>query len=310
MVLEEITASTLLVVCGPTCTGKTAAAVDLAERIGGEIVAADSRTVYRFMDIGTAKPTAEQQARVRHHLLDVADPGEVFTVARYRRLAKAVIADIQNRGRRSVLVGGTGLYIRAVVDDLRIPEVPPRWDLRASLEAAERAQPGLLHGRLTTIDPETAARIHPRNVRRLVRAIEVFESTGQPISALQRRGPESSTGAIRVGLTMDRRALYQAIDARVDAQVADGLVSEVRGLLERNYARSLPSMQGLGYKEIVEFLDGNTTLEQATATLKRNTRRYAKRQLTWFRADPRIRWIDVTEKTSIEVAGEVGAMLE
>lgn len=303
------TGKTLVVLCGPTCTGKTAAAIDLAEQIGGEIVAADSRTVYRFMDIGTAKPTAAQQARVRHNLLDVADPDEIFTVARYRQLAKAAISDIESRGKVPLLVGGTGLYIRAVADDLRIPEVPPQWDLRRSLEEVERTQPGVLHRRLTEIDADAASRIHPRNVRRLVRAIEVFESTGRPISALQRRGPETLSGAIRVGLTIDRQTLYAAIDARVDAQLAAGLVDEVRGLLGRGYSPSLPSMQGLGYKEIVEFLDGRATLDQAAATLKRNTRRYAKRQLTWFRADPRIHWTDVTGKASADVADAILAIL-
>jgi len=298
----------VIVICGPTCTGKTATAIDLAERTGGEIVAADSRTVYRFMDIGTAKPTAEQQARVRHHLLDVADPGEVFTVARYRQLATAAIADIQNRGKVALLVGGTGLYIRAVTDDLHIPEVPPRWDRRRVLEDSEREQPGLLHRRVTEVDPEAAARIHPRNIRRLIRAIEVFETTGTPISTLQRRGTETDAAA-RIGLAVDRAVLYTAIDTRVDEQIAAGLVEEVRGLLATGYAPSLPSMQGLGYKEIAAALNEQTALEDAVVTLKRNTRRYAKRQLTWFRSDPRIRWVDVTVKTPSEVATTIVAML-
>lgn len=299
----------LVVICGPTCTGKTATAVELAARVAGEIIAADSRTVYRFMDIGTAKPTPAQRARAPHHLLDVATPDEVFTVARFRALARRAIDEIRARGTRPLLVGGTGLYIRAVTDDLPIPEVPPRWELRERLERAERAEPGGLHRRLSAVDPAAAARIHPHNVRRLIRALEVFETTGTPISTLQQPG-RSSGSTIRVGLTIDRATLYQRIEARVDEQIAGGLVNEVRRLLEAGYAVTLPSMQGLGYKEIAAHLQGDATLDEAISTLKRNTRRYAKRQLTWFRVDPRIRWLDVADQTPPEVAGTIAAMLQ
>jgi len=299
----------LLVLCGSTCTGKTATAIELADRLDGEIVAADSRTVYRFMDIGTAKPTPAQQARVPHHLLDVAAPDEVFTAARFRHVARIAVDDIRGRERVPLLVGGTGLYIRAVTDDLQIPEVPPQWELRARLEEAERAEPGSLHRRLAGSDPAAAARIHPRNVRRLVRAIEVFETTGTPISSLQRRG-RTTLEATRIGLQVDRPALYDRIDARVDEQIAAGLVDEVRDLIASGYGPSLPSMQGLGYKEIAAYLNGDQALEEAVGTLKRNTRRYAKRQLTWFRGDPRIRWIDVTHRAPDHVAGTIAAMLE
>jgi tRNA dimethylallyltransferase len=299
----------LIVICGPTCTGKTAAAIELADSLGGEIIAADSLTVYRFMDIGTAKPTPAQQARVPHHLLDVAAPDEVFTVARFRRLARAVLDDIRKRGRVPFLVSGTGLYIRAMADDLQIPEVPPQWDLRARLEEAEHAEPGSLHRHLTAVDPAAAARIHPRNVRRVVRALEVFETTGTPISSQQRHG-NTALEATRVGLSVDRSALYERIDARVDEQIAAGLVEEVRGLIASGYSPSLPSMQGLGYKEIVAFLNGDQSLEETVVTLKRNTRRYAKRQFTWFRADPRIRWIDATGKSAADVAAAIAAMLQ
>jgi len=261
------------------------------------------------MDIGTAKPTPAQQARVPHHLLDVAAPDEVFTVARFRRLTRAVLDDIRKRGRVPLLVGGTGLYIRAMADDLQIPEVPPQWDLRARLEEAEHAEPGSLHRHLTAVDPAAAARIHPRNVRRVVRALEVFETTGTPISSQQRHG-NTALEATRVGLSVDRSALYERIDARVDEQIAAGLVEEVRGLIASGYSPSLPSMQGLGYKEIVAFLNGDQSLEEAVVTLKRNTRRYAKRQFTWFRADPRIRWIDATGKSAADVAAAIAAMLQ
>lgn len=299
----------LVVICGPTAVGKTAAAVALASALGAEIVAADSRTIYRGMDIGTAKPSPAQRAQVPHHLLDAARPDEVVTVAAYRRLALSAIAQIRERRKTPLLVGGTGLYLRAITDGLTIPEVPPDWPLRQRLEDAEREDSGALHRRLDEIDPAAAARIHPRNVRRLIRALEVYERTGRPISTLQRRG-EQVHPAVIVGLTMDRPALYRGIDTRVDAQLRAGLVDEVRGLLQAGYDRSLPALQGLGYKEIIAYLDGGVTLDEATRQLKRNTRRYAKRQYTWFRRDERIRWLDVTGRSPEQVADLIGAMIQ
>lgn len=296
-------------ICGPTATGKTSASVALAERIGAEIVAADSRTIYREMDIGTAKPTPAQQARVRHHLIDVARPDEVVTVAAYRALAVAAIRNIRERRKVRLLVGGTGLYIRALTDGLTIPEVPPDWPLRARLEQVERDTPGSLHARLQRVDPAAASRIHPNNVRRLIRALEVYEHAGRPISELQRTtnviGP-----VMLIGLTMDRGELYRRIEARVDGQIRVGLVDEVRRLLDAGYDRTLPSMQGLGYKEIVAYLDGHVSLEEAGRVLKRNTRRFAKRQSTWFRRDGRIRWLDVTSMGPDDVAAAVERMVQ
>jgi len=309
MVPPPLAEPPLIVVCGPTAVGKTAASVVLAQRLGGEIVAADSRTLYRFMDIGTAKPSAAQRGAVPHHLLDIADPDEVVTLAAYRRLAVEAIAAVRARGRIPLLVGGSGLYIRAVVDGFVVPAVPPDDALRRRLEAVERDAPGTLHARLAAVDPLAAARIHPRNTRRLIRALEVFEHTGRPISALQRRGDPVGR-AVQVGLTMDREALYRRIDARVDAQIAAGLVEEVRRLLDRGYARTLPAMAGLGYKEIVEYLRGAVPLEEAVRRLKRNTRRFAKRQYTWFRRDPRIRWVDVAGLPAEAVAARIEAVLE
>lgn len=299
----------LVVICGPTATGKTGASVELAEHIDGEIVAADSRTIYQETDIGTAKPTPAQRARIRHHLIDIARPDEVVTVATYRKLAAAVIREIRERGNVPLLVGGTGLYVRAVTDGLTIPEVSPDWGLRERLEQVERDRPGSLHARLQAVDPVAASRIHPNNVRRLIRALEVFEHTGRPISELQRTA--NVIGSVRlIGLTMDRDELYRRIDARIDGQMRAGLVEEVRRLLEAGYDRRLPAMQGLGYKEIVAYLDGDVSLEESVRVLKRNTRRFAKRQYTWFRRDTRIRWLDVTRKTPDEVAGEIQAMIE
>ena len=301
--------SRLIVVCGPTATGKTAASLVLADRLGGEIVAADSRTIYRRMDIGTAKPTPAQRARVPHHCLDLAEPDQIITLATYRRAAVDAIADIRERGRVPLLVGGTGLYVRAVVDGFTIPAVPPDRTLRARLEIEEEHAPGRLHARLQRVDPLAAGRIHPRNVRRLIRALEVFEHTGRPISSLQHRS-DAVGEAVQVALTMDRVTLYRRIDERVDEQLRAGLVDEVRGLLERGYDPGLPSMQGLGYKEIVAYLQGRSDLNDATQQLRRNTRRLARRQYTWFRRDQRLHWLSVDGRSPIDGAESISRMLE
>jgi len=309
MVPPPVEGPPLVVICGPTAVGKTAVSVILAQRIGGEIIAADSRTIYRFMDIGTAKPTPEQRRAIPHHLLDIANPDEVITLAVYRRMAAEAMAAVRGRGRVPMLVGGTGLYVRAVADGFAIPEVPPDAKLRDRLEEHERSAPGALHARLATVDPLAAARIHPRNTRRVIRALEVYEHTGRPISTLQRR--EDPVGpTTRIGLTMDRDALYRRIDARVHAQIEGGLIDEVKALLNRRYARTLPALQGLGYKEFIEYVDGASSLEEATRRLQRNTRRFAKRQYTWFRRDSRIRWIDVDELPPEAVAARIHAVIE
>jgi tRNA dimethylallyltransferase len=311
MVLEElIAAGALAVLCGPTAVGKTEAAVLLAERLGAEIVCADSRTVYRRMDIGTAKPPAALRRRVPHHLLDVVEPGESFTLADYQRLATAAIAEIRSRGRLPLLVGGTGLYIRAITDRLVIPAVAPDRRLRARLEAEEREYgPGHLYARLAALDPVAAMRIHPRNLRRLIRALEVTILSGTPISQQQGRGSPSGPLAM-VGLAMERGALYRRIDARVDAQLAAGLVDEVRGLLASGIPVEAPAMQGLGYREIAGWLTGAYDFGEAVRRLKRNTRRYAKRQLTWFRQDPRIVWVATTGADAEGVAARVHAIMD
>jgi len=261
------------------------------------------------MDIGTAKPTLAQQALVPHHLLDVADPDTVFTLADYRQLAMAAIDQIFAREAIPMLVGGTGLYIRAVVDGLLIPAVSPNWELRRKLEKIERESPGTLCYRLEAVDPLAATRIHPRNVRRLIRALEVFERTGQPITTAQRRATPPFD-VIQIGLTMDRDALYKQIDQRVDEQLDAGLVDEVKGLLAQGYDRLVPALQGLGYKELIDYVDGKVTLEDTRRRLKQNTRRFAKRQLTWFRKDPRIRWVDVGRRSPGSVAAILQPMVE
>jgi tRNA dimethylallyltransferase len=294
----------LIVIAGPTAVGKTSAAIALAEQCSGEIVAADSRTLYRGMDIGTAKPSVEDRARVPHHLLDIARPDEVVTLAIYQRRALAAIDAVRARGHLPLLVGGTGLYIRAVVDGLRIPPAPPDWTLRAALEAEERAGgPGTLHRRLGQIDPVAASRIHPHNVRRTIRALEVHGRTGAPISVLQ--GRSTASEAVMVALTLDRVKLYERIHRRIDQMLAAGVVDEVRALRAAGYAKTLPALQGLGYKEIVPHLEGALSLAESRALLERNTRRYAKRQLTWFRADSRYRWLDVRDDPPEVVAARI-----
>jgi tRNA dimethylallyltransferase len=294
MVLERVeTASRLAVLCGPTSVGKTALAVRLAERLNAEVISADSRAIYRGMDIGTAKPSEEQRRQVPHHLIDVADPGETFTLADYQRLAQRAIVAVRRRGRLPLICGGTGLYVRAVVDNLAIPPVAPNRALRLELEAEAQAHgPDHLHARLAARDPVAAASIHPRNVRRVVRALEVAITTGQPVSALQQRGGPAIPVAM-VGLMMNRPALYAQIDARVEAQLAAGLVEEVTALLVRGIPADAPGMQALGYKEITGWLRGETGFDEAVRRLKHNTRQYARRQMTWFRRDPRITWIDI-----------------
>lgn len=311
-----MTGPALIVVAGPTAVGKTQVAVALARRIPMEIVCADSRTVYRGLDIGTAKPSAADRAAVPHHLLDVASADQVVTLAEYQRLATRGLAEIRARRRLPVLVGGAGLYIRAVVDRVAIPAVPPDWDLRARLEHEERtAGPGTLYRRLREVDPAAASRIHPHNMRRIIRALEVQARTGTPISFLQRgRGGEGAVTAedpgavLMVALTLDRERLYARIDERIEQQISRGLVEEVRALLRSGYPRSLPALQGLGYGEMLAYLDGAVPFAEAVRRFRRNTRRYAKRQLTWFRADSRYAWLDVGDDPPDAVAARIHAL--
>jgi len=282
----------LVVIVGPTVVGKTALAIELAQRFDGEIVSADSRQIYRGMDIGTAKPTRDEQACARHHLIDSVNPDEFYTLARYQADAYAAIDNILGRGKQPFLVGGTGLYVRAVVEGLRIPRVPPNNELRAQLEA----QDGLaLYERLRALDPDAAARIDPRNVRRTIRALEVCLTTGARFSELGRADPPPYR-ITQIGLTMSRPALYARIDARVDRMMAVGLLAEVEKLVAQGYGWELPSMSGLGYRQIGQYLRGQVSLDEAVATIKRATRDFARRQYAWFRLrDERIHWFEVAD---------------
>ena len=291
--------SNLVCLLGPTAVGKTEVAIQLAQRLNAEIVSVDSRQIYRQMDIGTAKPTPEEQQAARHHLIDCVDISQPFSVADYQSLVDATIADIRNRGKRILLVGGAGLYFRAIVDGLfEGPGANPA--LRKRLEA-EAAQHGVdsLHKRLQTCDPESADRIHPNNLVRVIRALEVYELTGTPMSELQQQWhPEKQRYPfIAFGLTMPRALLYHRIEQRVDVMLANGLIAEVESLLAAGYARDSVALQSFGYRELIAYLDGDCTYLDAISQLKQNTRRFAKRQLTWFRKDTRIEWLD-RESTS------------
>ena len=291
----------MVALVGPTATGKTALALALAERLPLEVVSADSRMVYRWMDVGTAKPSYEERMRVPHHLVDVVDPDEPYSVALYQQQALAAIARIHNRQRLPLLVGGTGLYVRAVCDGLQIPAVPPDSAFRQELEArAAREGWQALQTELARVDPASAARIDPHNVRRVIRALEVHRATGVPFSAWQQRRPPPFR-TVFVGLDLPRPLLYARIDARVDEQVAAGLIDEVRALLDRGYDSSLPAMAGFGYREIGQFLRGECDRATAVERYKQATRHYARRQLTWFRPDSRITWLDARTATPEQV---------
>jgi len=293
----------LLVIVGPTAVGKTALSLYLAEHLSGEIVSADSRLFYRGMDIGTAKPTPEERARIPHHLIDIADPDETVGLAMFLRLARAAIADIHARGRLPVAVGGTGQYVRALVEGWTPPAVPPDPALRAELEEqARREGPQTLYSRLVALDPDAAARIDPRNVRRVVRALEVALRAG---SAERGRTPPPYA-ILQIGLTMDRAALYARADARLEEMVRAGLVEEIRGLLEKGYGWDLPAMSALGYIQFRPYFEGRATLEEVLAQIRRDTRRFIRHQYNWFRlSDPRICWFDGARTSPEEILASV-----
>lgn len=287
--------SPLVVLIGPTAVGKSEIAIQLAERLDGEIVSADSRLFYRGMDIGTAKPTPQQRARVPHHLIDVAEPDEAWSLALFQRAAQQAIAAIHARKRLPLLVGGTGQYVRAVIEGWELPEQKPSPALRQVLEDwAANIGSFELHRRLARLDAEAAAGIQPQNVRRTIRALEVIFMTGRRFSQ-QRRRRLSPYHLKIIGLKRPRAELYARIDQRVDAMLAAGLLDEVRRLLERGYSPQLPTLSAIGYGEMAAVLQGQMTLEEAAAQMKRATRQFVRRQANWFKeSDARIRWFEVT----------------
>ncbi len=282
----------LLVLVGPTAVGKTALSLYLARRFDGEIVSADSRLFYRGLDIGTAKPLPAERAAAPHHLIDICPPDGTLSLGEYQRLAVRTIDAILGRDHLPILVGGTGQYVSAVIEGWGIPEVAPRPELRAALEALGADEAARW---LAALDPSAAARIDPRNFRRVIRALEVTLVTGRPITELQRKTPPPYDIRV-IGLWRGRRSLYERIDDRVDAMMAAGLLDEVRRLRDAGYGSDLPSMSGLGYRQLMAHLSGETSLDEAVERIKFETHRFARQQATWFRRDdPRITWFDLDE---------------
>jgi len=297
----------LILIIGPTAVGKTDLAIQLAEKLNGEIISADSRLFYRGMDIGTAKPSHEELARVPHYLIDIVNPDETLSLAVFQEKAKEIIADIHERGKRPFLVGGTGQYIRAVTEGWTPPEVTADEKLRGELEKRDKEW---LHARLQMLDPEAAAKIDARNVRRTVRALEVILTTGRKFSE-QRGQVESPYQLITIGLTRPRPELYQRVDERIDLMFANGLIGEVKGLLEKGYPPTLPSMSALGYRECVSVVTGLLTEEQAKVEMRRVTRIFVRRQANWFKeSDPNIMWFRVKDGVVEEIEKYIRQLID
>lgn len=291
----------IVVIIGPTAVGKTKLSIALAKRFNGEIISGDSMQVYKGLDIGTAKIKQEEMEGIPHYLIDIKEPDESFSVAEFQSLVKQHIKDISNRGKLPIIVGGTGLYIQSVIYDYQFSHVPSSdQGIREKLEkkALEEGNQAL-HDQLKQIDPISAERIHPNNIRRVIRALEVYYCTGKTMSELQNKKQELCYDAALLGLTMEREELYDRINQRVDKMIEEGLLKEVRKLYDSGLSGECQSIQGIGYKELYEYFSGKATLEEAIEKLKQNSRRYAKRQLTWFRNKMPAKWFDMTNvKTS------------
>ena len=291
----------LVAIVGPTATGKSRLALNLAQTFDGEIVSADSRQVYRHMDIGTAKPGYEELSLAPHHLINIINPDENFSLSQYQELAYQAIGDIQERNKLALLAGGSGLYIRSIVEGWRIPQVPPDPELRQSLEEKARADKDDLYQQLVKVDPLGGQRIDPRNIRRLTRALEVYRSTNIPFSQLQNK-QDPPFEVLIIGLTTDRAELYRRIDTRVDEMIEQGLVEEVKKLVNVGYDSDLPAMSGIGYKQITSFLRDETTLPAAIQQIKFETHRFVRHQYNWFQLkDDRIHWFDIQNEPGSQI---------
>lgn len=285
----------LVAIVGPTAVGKSELALRLARDFPVEIVSADSRQVYRYMDIGTNKPTLAERTSIPHHLIDIVNPDEDFNLAMYHQLATEAIKDIQQKDKLPLLVGGSGLYLWSILEGWKIPQVPPNPKLRSDLEARAKQEGGyVLYKELQQIDPLAATKIHPGNIRRIIRALEIYHKTGQLPSQLWHKEAPSFPILI-IGLTLERSKLYNRIDQRVDKMIQEGLVAEVEELVKMGYSFSLPSMSGVGYKQVGQFLQGQLTLPAAIEQIKYETHRFARHQYAWFHLDDeRIRWFNVS----------------
>lgn len=291
----------LFILVGPTAVGKTELSIQLAKLLNCEIISADSMQVYRYMDIGTAKPAEEEMQGINHYLIDVVNPDDEFSVAVFREMAGRYIDDISSKSKIPMVAGGTGLYINSLTFNLDFTETVSDWSYRKELsDLADAYGNFYIHQMLKKVDPESYIRLHENDRKRVIRALEVFNHTGKTISEFQKesRGKSIEYDVCMVGLNMDRQKLYERINLRVDKMLEAGLVDEVKKLLNMGYSKELTSMQGLGYKEIVSYLEGEYSLEGAVEKLKQDTRHFAKRQLTWFRREKRIKWINVDEYSS------------
>ena len=285
----------IIVICGPTAVGKTKYAIETALHVGGEVVSCDSMQLYKYMDIGSAKPTPEEQAQVKHHLVDEINPGEPFSVAKYQKMAKEAIEDIFARGKTPVIAGGTGLYLNALLYDMDFSAPPRDEAYREQLyKDAEEFGSIYLHNKLQMVDPDAAARIHPNNIKKVVRALEAAEEGHKVKDFATELQPTKDYSYRLIGLTRDRAELYDRINQRVDMLVDMGLLEEVKGLLDMGLSEVDISMKGIGYKEIIGYYHGEYDLEEAIRLVKKNTRRYAKRQLTWFRRYEDMQWFDIS----------------
>jgi len=292
----------VLVIVGPTASGKTALSILLAEKLGGEIISADSRQIYRYLDIGTAKPTPEELKRAIHHFISILNPDQNYNAGEYGQQARAKIEELLKQNKQPILVGGSGLYVRAAIDGFF--EGPGKnSEIREQLETeAQTLGSEILFERLKKIDPISAAKMDATKVRRVIRALEVYYATGKPISDLHSAQEiKIPFEAVQFGLEWDRKALYRRIEQRVDEMIENGLIEEVRGLLVKGYSRSANALNTVGYKETFDFIEGKITEEEMIRLIKQNTRHFAKRQLTWFRADKRVRWIPVNDETNWNV---------
>lgn len=301
----------LVAIVGPTGIGKSRLALQLAGRHHGEIVSADSRQVYRYLDIGTAKPTEHELSLIPHHLVDIINPDDDFSLIQYQELAYRAIADVHQRNRLPLLVGGSGLYIWAVLEGWQVPGVSPDREFRYNKEKrVNESGSDELYGELVRVDPGAARKIDRRNVRRVIRALEVYARTQQPFSKLgQKKAP--AFDSFIIGLTAERAALYRTVDRRVDEMIGRGLVPEVENLLKMGYHLDLPSLSGIGYRQVGQYLNGESTLEDAVQKMKTETHRFIRHQYAWFRlADERIHWFDIERQGTAAIEKELAGFLE
>lgn len=296
----------VVVIVGPTASGKTAVSIELAKKINGEIISADSMQIYKYMDIGTAKPTLDEMQGIKHYMLDVVMPDETFNVAKYKSMAESAIEEILKKGKAPIIVGGTGLYINTLVDGIEFADVPGDEEYRNELiEKGYREGAMSIYKELEKVDSESAKKIDPNNIRRVARALEIYKVTGKTKTQLDIESRKEVKYDYRLfGMEWDRETLYNRIDLRVDKMIEAGLIDEVRNVTEK-FKISNTAVQGLGYKEVIEYLNGNISYEEMIEKLKLETRHYAKRQLTWFRRDKRIKWIKPDENATCVIINEL-----